>query len=59
MKPSELARRSQDAYRDMIYRVALHWCGHPQEAEDATQDTLLKLCATRTFADGGAFRKAG
>ena len=51
MEPSELAAVT-GRYRDMIYRVALHWCGHPQEAEDATQDTLLKLCAThRTFAD--------
>ena len=51
MEPSELAAVA-GRYRDMIYRVALHWCGHPQEAEDATQDTLLKLCAThRTFAD--------
>ena len=39
-------------YRDMIYRVALHWCGHPQEAEDAAQETLLKLCTThRRFVD--------
>ena len=45
MEPSELAAVA-GRYRDMIYRVALHWCGHPQEAEDATQDTLLKLCAT-------------
>ena len=51
MEPDELAAVA-GRYRDMIYRVALHWCGHPQEAEDATQDTLLKLCAThRTFAD--------
>ena len=51
MEPNELAAVA-GRYRDMIYRVALHWCGHPQEAEDATQDTLLKLCAThRTFAD--------
>ena len=38
MEPSELAAVA-GRYRDMIYRVALHWCGHPQEAEDATQDT--------------------
>ena len=51
MEPNELAAVA-GRYRAMIYRVALHWCGHPQEAEDATQDTLLKLCAThRTFAD--------
>ena len=51
MEPNELAAVA-GRYRDMIYRVALHWCGHPQEAEDATQDTLLKLCATHhTFAD--------
>ena len=51
MEPSKLAAVA-GRYRDMIYRVALHLCGHPQEAEDATQDTLLKLCAThRTFAD--------
>ena len=51
MEPNELAAVA-GRYRDMIYRVALHWCGHPQEAEDATQDTLLKLCTThRHFAD--------
>jgi len=51
MEPNELAAAA-GRYRDMIYRVALHWCGHPQEAEDATQDTLLKLCTThRHFAD--------
>ena len=51
MEPNELTAAA-GRYRDMIYRVALHWCGHPQEAEDATQDTLLKLCTThRHFAD--------
>ena len=51
MEPNELAAAA-GRYRDMIYRVTLHWCGHPQEAEDATQDTLLKLCTThRHFAD--------
>ena len=45
MEQAELAAAA-GRYRDMIYRVALHWCGHPQEAEDAAQETLLKLCAT-------------
>ena len=27
MEPSELAAVA-GRYRDMIYRVALHWCGH-------------------------------
>lgn len=51
MEQKELAAAA-GRYRDMIYRVALHWCGHPQEAEDAAQETLLKLCTThRRFAD--------
>ena len=51
MEQAELAAAAA-RYRDMIYRVALHWCGHPQEAEDAAQETLLKLCSThRRFTD--------
>lgn len=50
MEPNELAAAA-GRYRDMIYRVALHWCGHPQEAEDAAQDTLLKLCTTHRRFD--------
>lgn len=39
-------------YRDMIYRVALHWCGCPHDAEDITQEVLLKLYTTRRRFDG-------
>lgn len=51
MQQDELAAAAA-RYRDMIYRLALNRCGDPQEAEDAAQDVLLKLCTTRrAFAD--------
>ncbi len=46
MEPSRRKPAGRRTLPRMIYRVALHNCGHPQEAEDAAQDTLLKLCAT-------------
>ena len=30
-------------YQDMIYRVALHQTASPQDAEDAAQETMLRL----------------
>ena len=30
-------------YQDMVYRVALHIFGNPQDAEDAVQDVFLRL----------------
>lgn len=30
-------------YTDMLYRVALHNCAQAQDAEDAVQDTFIKL----------------
>ena len=30
-------------HQDMVYRVALHWFGVPQDAEDAVQEVFLRL----------------
>ena len=30
-------------YQDMVYRVALHIFGSPQDAEDAVQEVFLRL----------------
>ncbi len=32
-----------EQYADMLYRVAYHNCGNAQDAEDAVQDTFVKL----------------
>lgn len=50
MDPNETAAAA-GRYRDMIYRVALHWCGSPHDAEDAAQEVLLKLYTTRRRFD--------
>ena len=30
-------------HQDMVYRIALHWFGIPQDAEDAVQEVFLRL----------------
>lgn len=35
-------------YTDMVYRIALNWFGSVQDAEDASQNTMLRLCRTNT-----------
>lgn len=30
-------------YLDMIYRIALNWFGNPYDAEDVTQEVMLRL----------------
>ena len=30
-------------HQDMVYRIALHWFGVPQDAEDAVQEVFLRL----------------
>ncbi len=30
-------------YADLLYRVSLHHCARPEDAEDAVQDTFIKL----------------
>lgn len=32
-----------ERYADMLYRVALHNCAHAEDAEDAVQDTFIRL----------------
>lgn len=43
----DLDRQGFDAavaqYQDMVYRVALHSLGNPADAEDAVQETFLRL----------------
>ncbi|HEY8476683.1 MAG TPA: sigma-70 family RNA polymerase sigma factor [Chloroflexota bacterium] len=45
-----------ERYQHLVYNVALRTLGHPQDAEDATQDTFL--AAFRRLHDfrGGSFR---
>ena len=35
-----------ETYMDMIYRIALHVVRHPEDAEDVTQNVLLRLYRT-------------
>lgn len=39
----ELFNSAARQYRDMVYRVALHALGSPQDAEDAVQEVFLRL----------------
>lgn len=32
-----------ERYQNMVYRVALHYFGNPQDADDAVQEVLLRL----------------
>lgn len=34
-------------YLDMVYRVALSCVGHPADADDVTQNTMLRLCRAK------------
>ena len=46
-----------EAYTDMVYRIALNWFRNVPDAEDVTQNTMLRLCRTDTaFADGEHLR---
>ena len=36
------------AYTDMVYRIALNWFKNVPDAEDVTQNTMLRLCRTDT-----------
>lgn len=45
-------------YQDMVYRVALHQFGVPQDAEDAVQEVFLRLyTADKTFESGEHLRR--
>ena len=39
-------------HQDMIYRIALHWFGVPQDAEDAVQEVFLRLYMEEKPFDG-------
>ena len=39
-------------HQDMVYRVALHWFGVPQDAEDAVQEVFLRLYTEEKPFDG-------
>ena len=39
-------------HQDMVYRVALHWFGVPQDAEDAVQEVFLRLYTEEKSFDG-------
>ena len=45
-------------YQDMVYRIALHWFGVPQDAEDAVQEVFLRLyTAEKPFESGEHLRR--
>ena len=39
-------------HQDMVYRIALHWFGVPQDAEDAVQEVFLRLYTEKKPFDG-------
>lgn len=39
-------------YQDMVYRIALHAFGNPQDAEDAVQEVFLRLYTWETPFEG-------
>lgn len=41
-----------ERYRDMIYRIALHYFGDPPDAEDTVQEVLLRLYTYEKPFDG-------
>lgn len=47
-----------ERYLDMVYRVALNWFRNPADAEDAAQNTMLRLWRTDTaFTDEEHLRR--
>lgn len=45
-------RRAAEQYLDMVYRTALNYFRHPQDAEDAAQETMLRLWRTDMDFEG-------
>lgn len=41
-----------ERYLDMVYRIALNWFRNPADAEDATQNAMLRLWRTDTDFQG-------
>jgi len=39
-------------YQDMVYRIALHALGHPQDAEDTVQEVFLRLYTEKKPFEG-------
>ena len=47
-----------EQYQDMVYRIALHWFGNPQDAEDIVQETFLRLYRQeQSFESGDHLRR--
>ena len=44
--------RATERYLDMVYRIALNYFRHPQDAEDAAQEAMLRLWRTDTNFEG-------
>ena len=51
MEQSEFRALAQ-AHQDMVYRIALNFFRNPQDAEDVTQDVLLRLYLRQEPFDG-------
>ena len=45
-------RRAAERYLDMVYRIALNYFRHPQDAEDAAQEAMLRLWRADTDFEG-------
>ena len=41
-------RRAAEQYLDMVYRIALNWFRCPADADDAVQETMLRLWRSET-----------
>ena len=44
--------RAAERYLDMVYRIALNYFHHPQDAEDAAQEAMLRLWRADTDFEG-------
>ncbi len=47
-----------DTYTDTLYRVALHHCNTPEDAEDIVQDVFLRLLSRTEEFESETHRKA-
>ena len=43
MQKEQEFNQAVEQYLNMVYRIALNWCGRVQDAEDVTQDVMLRL----------------
>ena len=51
-------QKAAETYLDMTYRIALNWFRRPADAEDAVQETMLRLWRTNTaFTDEENLRR--